>query len=134
VTLVALVAIIALAAGGLIVVMLAIARERIDDVRPPVPSAPPPQRDGGGAMAAPSDVLPARETPEAATARTQKPPRRPAWHGITQTWTSWRHRHADDLPYPRARRRQWARYKGRAVWLAAAAGFSVVLGYLVVHI
>ena len=98
-TLVALVAIIALAAGGLIVVMLAIAHvERIDDARPPFP----------------------RQTPEAATARAQKPPRRPAWHGITQAWTSWRHRHADD--------------KGKAAWLAAAVACSVVLSYLIAHI
>jgi hypothetical protein len=136
VTLLALVAIIALAAGGLIVVMLAIARvERIDDAKPPVPSAPPPQRGAGEAMPAPSDVLPARQTPETTTARTQKPSRRPAWHGITQAWTSWPHRHADDPPYRRrARRRQWAPYKGRASWLAAAAAFSVVLGYLLAHI
>ena len=76
-TLVALVAIIALAAGGLIVVMLAIARdERADDTRPTVPSA--------------SSDAPSRRD---MTERAHKPRRRPAWRGITQAWTSWRNRH-----------------------------------------
>ena len=72
-TLVAIVAIIALAAGGLIVVMLAIAHaEPLDDDEPPVPSA--------------------RRTPEPATARAQKPPRHHTRHGFTQMWGSWRAR------------------------------------------
>jgi hypothetical protein len=78
VTLVALVAIIALAAGGLIVVILAIARdERVNDAGPPtVPRA--------------SSDAPSRRD---MTERARKPRRRPAWRGITQAWTSWRNRH-----------------------------------------
>lgn len=138
-TFVALVAIIALAAGGLIVVMLAIARvERIHDVSPLVSSArarvSPVTIETGGAMPAPSDAPSPRETADAATARAQKPPRRSAWHGITQARTSWRHPHADDLVYPRARRRRWAIDKGRVGGPAAFLAFLVVLGYLLAHI
>jgi len=139
VTLVALVTIIALAACGLIVVMLAIAThvEPIDDDASDAvsTSAPPPQPQLTGAMPAPSDAPSPRETPEGAAAQAQKPPQRSAWHGIAQAWTSWRHRHADDLLYydgPHRRRR--GVYKERA-WLAAAIAFSVVLvAYLIVHI
>ena len=75
--LVFLVVIIALAAGGLIVVMLTIARDvPVDDDAEPARSDSP----------APMDT----------TARTQKPTRRSVWYGIRRAWESWRHRH--DMP------------------------------------
>jgi len=139
VTFVALVTIIALAAGGLIVVMLAITHvERIDDVEAPpshVPSGWSSELEGEERLTlAPSDAQSPRDTPEAGTARAQKPPRRPAWPGVTQAWTLWRHRRADSRLYPYARHRQWAHYLGRVGGPAAFVAFLVVLGYLVAHI
>jgi hypothetical protein len=126
VTFVALVTIIALAAAGLIVVMLAITHvERIDDVEAPplhVPSERSAELEGEERLAlAPSDTPSPRETPEVGTPRAPKPPRRSAWHGITQAWTSWRHG-------------KWAHYMRRVVGPAAFVAFLVVVGYLVAHI
>jgi hypothetical protein len=143
VTLAALIAIIALAAGGLIVVMLAIAHvERIDDAS--LSSTPPPRRQAtvlrSGADPALRDMPSRRKTPEAATGRVPKPPRRPAWQRITQAWTSWRHGRTDDLLYILERRGRRGLYEGWAGFLAAVA-FSVLLasliglgfGYLIAH-
>ncbi len=119
-TLVVLVAIIALGAVGVIVVMLAIAHvEHIDDA--------------SGAMPTPSDAPSSKETPEAA-ARAPKPARRFAWRGITQAWTSRRHRHANDVLYRPARRRRRALAKEQVGWLAAGAVFLFLVSYLIAQI
>jgi len=139
VTFVALVTIIALAAGGLIVVMLAITHvERNDDVEaPPLhgPSEWSSKLEGEKrSTRAPSDAPSRREAPQAGTPRAPKPPRRPAWHGVTQAWMLWRHRHADSRLYPYARHRQWMHYVGRVGGPAAFVAFLVFLGYLVAHL
>ena len=75
-TFVALVTIIALAAGGLIVVMLAITHvERLDDVEAPplhVPSEWSAELEGEERALAPSDTPSPRETPEVRTSRAPK--------------------------------------------------------------
>jgi len=137
VTFVALVAIIALAAGGLIVLMLAITHvERIDEAEAPVSSAPPPRRtiQTGRTMQAPSHAPTPREARDMGTARAPKPARRPAWHRIPQAWTLWWLTHAHNLLHLRVRHRRWAHYKGRVGGPAAVLAFAVVLGYLVAHI
>ena len=123
---VVLVAIIALAAGGLVVVLFGIAHvERIEDTRRPEASAPPPRQQAtiqtGGVMPwAPADAPSPRATPEVKTAAAQKPPRRSAWHDIRHTLKVWRFRHANEL-------------RGRASWVALVVS-SVVLAYLVAHL
>jgi hypothetical protein len=122
----ALVAIIALAAGGLIVVFLAIAHvERIEDTGPPEPSAPRPPHQvtiqtGGVMPSAQADAPSPRARAGARTAVEQKPPRRTAWHGVRHAWKVWRYRHADEL-------------RGRAGWVALVVS-SAVLAYLIAHL
>jgi hypothetical protein len=83
VTFLALVAIVVLAAGGLIVVMFAIAHT--DD----------------GAKPAPRDASSPRDT----TTRAQKPPRRPAWHRVRRAWRR--------RPARRGIRRAWGSWRDR---------------------
>jgi hypothetical protein len=130
VTGVVLVAIVALAAGGLVVGFLAIAHVGpFDDTRPPEPSAPPPRRrvtiqTRDVTPQAPVDAPSPRASTKAPTsAVAEKSPRRSAWDGIRHEWKRWkvyRYRHAEEL-------------RGRAGWAALVVG-SAFLAYLIAHL
>lgn len=127
-TVVVLVAIVALAAGGLVVGYLAIAHVwPFDDSTLPEVSVPPPRHQvtiqtRSVMPHVPADAPSPRTTPEPLTRIAQKPPRRSEWHGIGhawRVWKAWRVRHADEL-------------RRRAGWVALVL-FSAVLAYLVAH-
>jgi len=163
----ALVAIIALGAGWLIIVMLAIAFPRMDDRtrrgRDSRSAESSSRRQvtirRSGPMRTLRDAPSRRAMRKARTTRARKP-RRPAWHGIANVSTAWRHklssdllylrararrvstawRHklSSDLLYLRARARRWERRRGlnegEAAWIAATLALSVALVYLIAQI
>ena len=141
----ALVAIIALGAGWLIIVMLAIAFPRMDDRtrrgRDSRSAESSSRRQvtirRSGPMRTLRDAPSRRAMRKARTTRARKP-RRPAWHGIANVSTAWRHKLSSDLLYLRARARRWERRRGlnegEAAWIAATLALSVALVYLIAQI
>ena len=103
----ALVAIIALGAGGLIIVMLVIAFPRMDEGsrrgRQSRSAESSSQRQVTIRKSRPMPTLRGapsqRATPEARTTRARKPPWRPAWHRITDASTTLLHELSGALLY-----------------------------------
>jgi hypothetical protein len=136
-------AIIALSAGVLIVVLLAIAfvvptdDEPIDNSSRRTPSPPSPRRQvtirRSGRTPGLRDARPRRATPEARTTPTLREPR-PAWSGIKEASTVTRRKLSHDLLHLRAWRRRRGLPEGEAGLVVAAVALSVALGYLIAHI
>jgi hypothetical protein len=142
---VTLITIIALGAGVLVVVLLAIAfvvpmdDDSIDKASRTTPSPLFSRRQvtirGSRQMPALRHAPARRATPEARTTPAWKPERRPAWRRITEASTAWRRKLSHDLLYLRAWRRRRALDAGQAGWVAAGVvALSVALGYLIAHI
>jgi hypothetical protein len=154
---VTLIAIIALGAGGLIVVLLAIAFPHVDplddepiEMNPPTRLSrvtirrsgtmaargyPPTRRSTSEQLEAPRlrAVVPEQDLGEEAPTRARRP-RRPPLRDSAEAPTASRPDLSHDLQYrpPWRRRRRFD--QGRAGWVGAAVALSVALGYLIAHI